>query len=228
MKSIVIIAIAVLAGIAIGVGVSYFILFPPAPPEPPPEAVAPAVPPTGPESTQAPAFTAPPSIEEQIPAISEAIADVSTSNQSKEVTLVVTEREANEQAIIFLSNVEIPENIPLEITAVHLDFKTGNNVLVDVETTGLGFGITIAVASRVSVEAGKPAVEVTEVNFGFVPVPSTAKQQITDFIRQQSEDLYDQLIESELGPDRQVDLEFKEIVIEEESATVTAIITPKD
>jgi len=230
MKSLVIIVIAVVAGIAIGLGAGYFLFFQPPPPEPPPEAAAPAEPPVAPESdqNQTPMAPAPSSIEEQVPAINEAIADVITSNQSKEVSLVVTEREANEQAAKILANLEIAENMPVEVTAVRLDFKTGNNVLVDVETTSLGFDLTIEVMSRVSIEAGKPAVEVTEVNFGFVPLPSSAKQQITDFIRQQSEDLYDQLIEMELGTDRQVDLEFKEIVIEEDSATVTAIITPKD
>ena len=65
----------------------------------------------------------------------------------------------------------------------------------------------------------------TDVNFGFVPLPKAIKESITGLIQQKTEDIFDQMTRSELGAE--VELEFKNIDIQEEEAIITLLIKPR-
>ena len=174
-------------------------------------------------STASLTATAPTSLEQNYANLQEAVAEVIASGESKEVTLVITEAEANEQAATLLTQATMPEDIPLELKGVQIDFQTGNNVLTEIEAIIYGFTGKIKVKSHVGIEEGRPAVEVTDVS---VPLPGV-KDKIAGLIEQKTEDLLDQLTTAALGPDQDVDLEYKDINIQEEEATITVIIKPK-
>ena len=56
------------------------------------------------------------------------------------------------------SQAETPEDIPLEVTSVHIDLKPDNNLLTDAETTILGLEVTLKANTRVSLKESKPDV----------------------------------------------------------------------
>jgi len=200
--------------------------------EPPPEDEAPAAPKAAPatppappkESTPSPpSQPSAPSLEETVVDFRQAVADVLASGESQEVTLVFTEAEVNEQATRLFAQVEIPEDIPLEIKSVHIDLQPGNNLLTEMETAILGFGVTLKATSQVSVREGKPKVDITKVSFGAIPIPGAVKDAIVDFITQRTDELMVQLTQATAGGDG-IDLEFKEITTQEDKVTITVLI----
>ena len=199
----------VILGITIAVllilaGAGYFIFS--SPPEPPPQAAAPTEPLPSPEiapPTKQPA----PGVEEKIENFIQAIADVSATGESKEVTLVFTEAEINEQASILLAQVEIPEDIPLEVKSVHIDLQADNKLVTEAETVTYGFGVTIKVKAQVGIKEGKPEVEITDVSFGFIPLPGTVKDRIVALITQRIDELLVQLTEAEIGGNGKVNFQ---------------------
>lgn len=196
-------------------------------PEPPPPPAAPAQPPAPPPASTPSPEQAAPTIEEKVKSLAEAIAEVSATGESREVTLVFTEAEVNEQASLLLTQVETPEDIPLEIKSVHVDLQTGNNLLVEAETTAYGFDVTIKVKTQVAVSEGKPAVTIIDVTLGNPLLNALMKDRIIALLTEQIDDLLVQLTESGISG-QNVYLEFKGISIQEEEMTVTAIIKPKE
>ena len=178
-------------------------------------------------STASLTATAPTSLEQNYANLQEAVAEVIASGESKEVTLVITEAEANEQAASLLTQATVPEDIPLELKGVQIDFQTGNNVLTEIETTTMGITVKIKVKSHVGIEEGRPAVDVTEINFGFIPLPGSLKDQISSLIRQNTEDLLDQLTTAALASGQEVDIIYQDIDIQDEKATFTVLIRPE-
>lgn len=157
----------------------------------------------------------------------QAIADVCQSGESQKVTLVFTEAEANEQAAILLAQTEIPEDIPLEIESVHIDFQADNNVETEVKSVIYGIKATIKVKAQVSIKEGRPEVEITEVNLGFMPLPKPLKDKIIELVSQKIDALLNQLTETEIGCEGKVDLEFTNIDIQENQVTISIIVKPK-
>ena len=236
MKSPLVITSITVAALLIIAGVGYFILSNLSPPEPPTPSPAAAEPPPPPSESAPPEPPAPvkeseppaPSFEEKIEDFIKAMADVSASGESKEVTLVLTEAEVNQQAAMVLAQAEIPEDIPLEIKSVHLDLQADNNLVNEVETVTYGFEVTIKVKTKVGIKEGKPDVEITDVSFGFIPLPAAVKDKIVDFLKQKIDDSLVQLTETGIGGNGKVDLEFKDINVQEEDITITVIIKPKE
>lgn len=209
------VAVALILG---GVGYSFFSK--PSPAEPPPQ-VTPAA-----ESKPSPE-PLPQSFEQKIESLQRAIADVCATGESKEVTMVFSETEANDQAAKLLAQIEIPEDIPLEIESVNIDFQSENNVLIEARSVIYDrFKVTIKVKTHVGIEEGKPKVEVTSISFGFVPLPEPLKDRIVDLGMQKIDALLTQLAEAGLDCDGKVDLQFTDINIEGDKVTVTAIIKP--
>jgi uncharacterized protein YpmS len=236
MKSPLVIISITVAALLIIAGAGYFIFGNLSPPEPPTPSPAAAEPPPPPSESAPPEPPAPvkeseppaPSFEEKIEDFIKAMADVSASGESKEVTLVLTEAEVNQQAAMVLAQAEIPEDIPLEIKSVHLDLQADNNLVNEVETVTYGFEVTIKVKTKVGVKEGKPDVEITDVSFGFIPLPAAVKDKIVDFLKQKIDDSLVQLTETGIGGNGKVDLEFKDINVQEEDITITVIIKPKE
>jgi len=227
MKRLLVIISITAAVLLILAGAGYLVLSNLSPPEPPSPGATQTTPPPPKESKPPPAKQPAPSFEEKVENFMQAIADVSATGESKEVTLVFTEAEVNDQAAMLLAQVEIPEDIPSEVTGVHIDFQTGNNLVTEAETVTYGFPVTIKVKTQVGVKEGKPDVEITDVSFGFIPLPETIKDRIVAFITQKIDDLLVQLTESGIGGTGKVDLEFKEISTQQEELTINVIIKPK-
>ena len=228
LKSPLVIISITIAGLLVLAGASYFLGYfnfnIPPPPEPPPQGT-PAEPPP-PRESELPTRQPAPGVKEKIESLGQAIADVSTTGESKEVTLVFTEAEINEQASILLAQIEMPEDIRLEVKSVHIDLQTDNKLVTEVETVAYGFEVTIKVKAQVGIKEGKPGVEITDINFGFIPLPGTVKDRITALITQNTDDLLVYLTESEIGGGK-VDFEFKDINIQQKEITIAIIIKPK-
>ena len=195
--------------------------------EPPAEQPTPTEQPVPARKSEAPVEQPPLSFEQKIENLRKAIAEVCATGESKEVTMVFTEAEANDQAAKLLTQTEMPEELPLEIKNVYIDFQAGNNVLTEVETATSGLTVTIKVKAQVGIEEGKPAVEVTDVSLGLLPLPESLKDEIAGLARQKTEDLLDQLTEAELGDNGKVDLEYTDINVQEEKVAITVIIKPR-
>ncbi len=235
MKSPLIIIITVVAALFSLAGAGYFLLSNPSqtelpqpstpPTEPPQPSTSPTEPPAPPRESKPPPGQPPLTFEQKMESLREAIADVCATGESQEVTLVFTEAEANNQAAELLATAEIPMDIPLEIESVYIDFQSDNNVLTETRSVIYDrFEVTIKVITQVSIEEGKPQIEVTKVSFGVVPLPQLLKDQIVGLITQQIDDLLSQLTSPEIDCNGKVDLEFKDISIQEEKLTVTVLI----
>ena len=232
MKRPVIIIIGAIAAILlIAAGIDYFTLNPPPDEEPVPvtatnETKPPVELVSAPEeSKKQTAQAAPPStsFEEKVETLREVVADVIATGESREATIVITEAEANAQATKLLPQAEIPEDIPMEIKGISMDFQADNNLLTKIETVIYGFTGEIEIKSHVSIEEGKPAVKVTDIS---VPLPGI-KDMVTEFVEQKTGDLIDELTRALVGDSDKVDLEYKEIVLQEEKATITILIKPR-
>jgi hypothetical protein len=108
----------------------------------------------------------------------------------------------------------------IEVTVVDLDLQSGN--LIAAELTGKmssGFGVTIRVQAQVSIQAGKPAVEIIEAN-----VPANL---IADAITGAVDTLLIQLTQTETGDDENVDIEFTDIIIQDDELTLVVVVKPK-
>jgi len=204
-------------------GVSYPVLSNSSPAEPPPQIITSPKPPAPPPKSNPP----PLSFEQKIENLKKIIADVCATGESKEITLVFTETEANNQAAKLVAQAEIPEDIPLDIESVHIDFQPDNNVLTEARSVIYNrFKVTIKIKAMVDIEEGKPEVEVTSISFGFVPLPKPLKDKISDFITQKIDSLQS-LAEAELGGNGKIDLEFRNIKIQDSKVTITLLIKPR-
>ena len=171
------------------------------------------------------------SLEENIQSVTEAITEAATSGESREVTLVISEIEANAQAAIMLAKAEIPEEIPMVINGVQVDFQRGNIVVTVVDTTlqvVFNIPIDIKITSQVGIAYGQPTVTITDISFfGSALLPRSVKDQITGLIMENLDSLLAQITEIDLGEGDKVEIEYKDIDIQEEEATITAIVKPK-
>jgi hypothetical protein len=243
MKSPLVITSITVAALLIIVGVGYFILSNLTPPELPTPSPAAAEPPPPPKESapppelpvkdieseppaKPPAKPPAPSFEEKIENFKQAIADVYVSGESKEVTLVFTEAEINQQAGKLVTQFEMPGDIPLEVKSVHLDLQTDNNLVTKIGATSYGIEVTIDVKTKVGVKEGKPSVEVTDISSGNPLLDAILKDKFIELITQKTDDLLVQLIESETGSAGKVDLEFTDITIQQEQITFTIMIKP--
>ena len=217
--------IIIIAAVLVLAGVVYLIFSNPFAKEPPSPDTVPTEPSSPPkESTPSPPpEPSAPGFEEKVTDFMQVVANVSASGESQEVTLVFTEAEVNEQAAKLLTQVEIPEDIPLEVNSVSIDLQPDNNLLTEAETTILGLGVTLKAGSQVSIRDGKPEVTITDVSFGFIPLPGAVKDKIVAFITQKTDALLVQLTEATLGADG-IDLEFKEVNTQEDKVTITVLI----
>ena len=236
MKGPLSIIIVVIAAVLITVAaVNYFEFGQPATTESPPSpsqevkpAAEPPVPPSGSEPVTEETPETPETIEKGIENLMEAVTDVCAGGEAKEVTLVFSEIEANALAAEGIVQVGIPEDIPLEIKDIHVDFQPGNIVLTEIDTVALGsLQAKVKVKSEVDITDGKPAATVTEIDFGFIPLPDSLKDRVADLVREGIEDLLNQLTETGLGCDGEVALAYKDIDIQEEEATITVLVQPK-
>ena len=213
--------IIIIAMVLVLAGAVYLIFSNPFPKEPPSPDTTLTKPP--PRESVSPPEPSAPSFEEKLASLRQTITDVATTGESQEITLVFTEAEVNDQAAKILTQVEIPEDIPLEVNSISIDLQPDNNLLTEAETTILGLGVTLKAGSQVSIRDGKLEVTVTDVSFGFIPLPGAVKDKIVAFITQKTDDLLVQLTEETIDAD-EIDLEFKEVNTQEDKVTITVLI----
>jgi len=220
-----IIIVAVGGVLFILAGVGYLLSSSPPQPELPRPSVTPTQQAAPPKEAKSPSEQPPPSVEQKVESVREAIADVCATGGSREVTLAFAETEANDQAAKLLATAEIPPDIPLEVESVYIDFQSDNNVLVEAKSVILNsMKVTIKVTTHVSIEEGKPKVDITKVSFGFVPLPQPLKDRITGLITQMIDDSLNQMTEAGIGCNGKVDFKFKDISIQPEELTITVVI----
>lgn len=227
MKSPLVITSFVIAGLLILAGAGYVLGRNPPPAEPLPQDTPPVEQPAPPEESKPTSEPPSPSLEQQAEDFQTAIADVCASGESKEATLVVTETEANNLAAQMLIQVEIPEDISLEINSVHIDFEADNNVVAEIGSVLYGFKVTIKSRAHISVEENKPKVELTDISFGFIPLPQAIKDRAVVYFTQEIDNLLSQLTERTIDCNgTTVGLELKEISVQPGKMTVTVLIRP--
>jgi hypothetical protein len=179
---------------------------------------APVEEPTSPSPDEAP-------IETGIDGLNNIVAEVYATGESREVVIVITETEANNKAAELLPTIEIPADIPLEIEGIHLDLQPDNLVLVEAQGTLFGrLKTTIRATAQVSIVKGKPRVEITQISFGFVPVPQALKDKMVSLITEKLDDFVAQLITAGNSNGGEVSLELRDIIIRDDDLTVTAVI----
>jgi len=170
----------------------------------------------------------PPTFEEKIDRLKQAITDACHTGQSQPLTLPFTEAETNEQATKFLTRLKLPEDIPLEVKSIQIDFQADNNVAVEAKSVIYDkLKATIKANAHVSIKDGKPDVELTRVSFGFVRLPRAVRDKIIGLVPQKIEALLNYLAETETECRGKVNLEFTGITIGETEATVSVIARPK-
>ncbi len=200
--------------------------------EPPPEDEAPtelpaepkAMPPAPPkEGTPPPPEPSAPSVEEKIKSVAEVIEEVATSGERQEVTLVFTEAEVNERASTLLTQIDIPQDIPLTVKSVRIDLQPGNNLVAQAETVAADFNVTLEIKAQVGVKEGKPDVTISSVSLGNPLLDALLKDRITALLTERLGDLLMQLTEYKIDGDG-IDLEFQEINTQEDKLTVTILV----
>lgn len=229
MKNPLIIISVISAVLVISAGVAYFIFRSSAPAEPPRQVTPPPVEQSAPPAESEPAVEPPTlSFEQQVEELTAAIAAVCASGESQEFTLVITETEINDLAAQRITQIDIPEDIPLEIRSVHLDFETNNSVAAEIGGVVYGIGATIKSKAKISVDGGKPAVEIVDISFGFIPLPQSIKDRITVYITQEIDNLFSQLTETTVDCNgTTIGLELEEIDIGPSKMAVTVTIKPR-
>ena len=228
MKSPLVITGFVIAGLLILAGAGYLVFRNLSLPEPPQQDTPSVEQPAPPAETKPESEPPASSVEQQVEDLKTALADVCATGESKEITLVVTEAEANDLAAQMLAQVEVPEDIPLEIRGVHIDFEADNNVIAEIESAAYGFQFTIKSRAQVSVESGKAKVKITDVSFGLIPLPQSIKDRIVVYITQEIENLLNRITETSISCNgTTVGLEFKDINVQPNKMTATVILSPR-
>ncbi len=152
--------------------------------------------------------------------LTETITTVASTGESSEVSLVFSEATVNDQVAQSLVGTTIDAGVTMDVTAVDLDLQSGNLIEAELNgTTSFGFGVVIRVTAQVSIEAGKPAVEVIDAN-----VPADL---IANAITEAIDSLLIQLTRTGSGDDENVDIEFTEITIQDDELTLVVMVRPK-
>lgn len=160
------------------------------------------------------------SFEQEMEKLTETMTDVASTGESSEVSLIFSEETVNDKVAQSLVGTTINAGVTMEVTAVDLDLQDGNIIEAELNgTTSFGFGVVIRVKAQVSIEAGKPVVEVIDAN-----VP---KDLIADPITEALDTLLIQLTRTGSGDDENVDIEFTDITIQDDELTLVVMIRPK-
>ncbi|GEM_PF-3464664 len=217
---IIIVAIIALAGAGVG---GYLIankLNAPSPPQPAPTTPVPA-PSPAPAPAPSPAPTAQ-NFEQKIESLQNVISRVQTSGKSEEVTLTFTEAEVNEQAGLMLA--QMPPDSQFKVTSVKIDLKPNNVIAAELGAVAAGISLPVKVNVQVSVISGKPELKITGINFGFIPLPQSVKDQVSATLAKSLDDMLMQMMQTGAGGG--IALEFKTITIRENDMTMTVLINP--
>jgi uncharacterized protein YpmS len=224
MKNPVVITMLVIALVLIGAVVAVFLLLNSCDREaaPTPTTTAAPTPAPAPSPAPAPAPTGP-TIQDKLKSLEEAVEKVRATGQTQEVSIVLTEAEVNAQASQAIA--QETQSGDFRVTSVKIDLKPNNVMAAELQTQALGFTIPIKVNMGVSVKDGKPAVTVTDISFGMMPVPQSMKDQIAAAIADSIDNLVVEMTENAAGED--VELEFRLITIRETDMTMVVLVKPE-
>ncbi|MAH39537.1 MAG: hypothetical protein CL873_03275, partial [Dehalococcoidales bacterium] len=150
--------------------------------------------------------------------LTEAITNVAATGENSEVSLVFSEATVNDEVAQSLVGTTIDAGVALKVTAVNLDLQAGNIIVAELKGTAFILGMTIKATAQVNIQEGKPVVEVTNATI--------AKSLIDDAITQAVDNLLTQLTQTGTGDDEKVDIEFTDIIIQEDSLTLVVMVKP--
>ena len=220
MKNPVVITMLVIAVLLIGGVAAVFLVFNVFDREaaPAPAPVPAAVPAPAPAPAPAPSG---PSIEDKIKSLEQTIEQVRTTGQPQEVTIVLTEAEVNAQAQSLAQGLQSAE---FKVLSVRIDLQPNNALSAELQAQALGFTIPIRVNMNIGVKDDKPAVSITGINFGMLPVPQTMKDQIAAAIAQSIDNLMVEMTQGGVGAG--VAFEVRSITIRETDMTIVALVKP--
>ena len=162
--------------------------------------------------------------DQKIEGLRQAIDQVCATGRSKEVILVFSEAEANEQAEKLLATTEIETDIPLEVTGVKIYFEDDNRVKAEIKAVIYVFKPTIKMETRVSIRDGEPEIEITRLSFGFLPLPGLVKDKVEQIIRQNIDELKTRYSGGQMGGEGRINFEFTDIGIRQGEAMVTLTV----
>lgn len=166
-------------------------------------------------------------LEQMLKSLQQEAAKASGRGEPVETTLTVTEEQANSEIAPRLLETEIPEELPVELEAVHFDFQP-EAVLTELAVTAYGITVSADITAQVNIVDGKPEIEVTDIGFGWMPLPEAAKDQLTDLITTKMADLQEDALDREMAAViGDADWSITYLSIQEEQATVTLLIQPE-
>jgi len=217
--------VVVLAGAGVG---GYLIankLNAPSPSQPAPATAptpSPAPAPAAPSPSPVPAVPTAQSFEQKIESLQDVISRVQSTGKSEDVTLTFTEAEVNEQAGLMLA--QMPPDSQFKVTSVKIDLKPNNIMSAELGVIAAGISLPVKVNVQVSVISGKPDLKITSINFGFIPLPQSVKDQVSATLAKSLDDMLMQMTQTGVGGG--IAFEFKTIIIQENDMTMTVLIKP--
>ncbi len=157
--------------------------------------------------------------EQEMEKLTETITNVAATGESSEVSLVFSEEAVNDQVAQALVGTTIDAGMTMEVTAVNLDLQTGTLIVAEIKGKTFGLGITIRVTAQISIQAGKPVVEIIDAN--------VSKDLVAGAITQALDNLLTQLTRTGTADDEKVDIEFTDITIQDDKLTLVVMVRPE-
>lgn len=196
-------------------GVNYFLVAKPFQKEP-----VPPTPITIPSPVQEPNM----SFTQKIDDLRKAAQEVFDSGNGKEVRLLLTEGEVNQQVASMLAQSRARGELPMDIKRASVDLQPDNAFTIEIDAVALNINFNIKVISRIGIKAARPSIETVDVQ---VPlVLSSFKEQIAGMVRQQTEAMLSQLTQTEPVGGGKLEVQFTEIKTGDQELAVTAMLTP--
>ncbi len=144
------------------------------------------------------------------------------NGQPQEVSLVLTETEANEAALRLIQ--QSGTQIPMQIKAIRVDFQTGNSIRISVDAVTFMITYTMIATEGVRVDNSALVINIISVEAPFLL--SSYKDAMGGMVKQETELLLQQFIGSGLGYGDKIILEYTGVQTDDSSITIKAMAKP--
>ncbi len=153
------------------------------------------------------------SLDEKIGGIETAVASTQATSKPTLVTLRITEQELTSKAAELLSKDSAQSQYEIRNVQIRL---LPDEVLTTASVKMGGFDLPLTIKAQMEAKDGRPAVTVTEMDLGPVPLPGNLKDQITNTFQSEM---------SKVWADSPI--EIQEIRIEQGVAIISGLAKPK-
>ncbi len=146
-----------------------------------------------------------------------------TSGQAREISLTLTEPEANEAAVRQIR--ASGSQIAMQIKGISVDIQKGNLMQISIDAVTFGITYSMTVTANIRVNNGALDIQINSVE---VPLLLTSyKDSISGMVKQETELMLKQLTSGGLGYDSKIDLQFTDVQTDDSSIIVKALAKPK-